>query len=70
MSPDLAPIENVWQLLKMNLRKKNFTTYESMVSVIKRKWKALPPELAIKLVYSMENRISEVVESHGDFILR
>ena len=23
MSPDLVPIENVWQLLKMKLRKKN-----------------------------------------------
>ena len=23
MSPDLAPIENVWQLLEMKLRKKN-----------------------------------------------
>ena len=70
MSPDLAPIENVWQLLKMKLRKKKFTTYQSLVSAIKREWKALPSELAIKLVHSMTNRISEVVESHGDFILR
>jgi transposase len=70
MSPDLAPIENVWQLLKMNLRKKIFTTYQSLVSAIKRKWKAPPPALAIKLVDSMKNRISEVVESNGDFILR
>ena len=69
MSPDIAPIENVWQLLKMKLRKKKFTTYESLVSAIKREWKALPSELAIKLVHSMKNRIFEVVESHGDFIL-
>jgi transposase len=70
MSPDLAPIENVWQLLKMKLRTQNFKTYESLVSTIKREWKKLPQELAIKLVHSMKNRISEVFESNGDFILR
>jgi len=70
MSPDLAPIENVWQLLKMKIRKKNLSTYQSLVSAIKREWKSLPRELAVKLVHSMNNRISEVIESHGDFILR
>jgi transposase len=70
MSPDVAPIENVWQLLKMKLRKKNISNYQSLVSAIKREWKALPHELAIKLVDSMKSRIFEVVESHGDFILR
>ena len=28
----------------------------------------LPSESAVKLVHSMNNRISEVTESHGDFI--
>ena len=68
MSPDLAPIENVWQLLKMNLRRKKIGSYRSLVSAIKREWKPLPSELAIKLVHSMNNRISEVTESHGHFI--
>ena len=68
MSPDLAPIENVWQILKMKLRKNNFTNYQSLVSAIKREWKALPQELAIRLVDSMKNRICKVVESDNDFI--
>ena len=54
MSPDLAPIENIWQSLKMKLRKNNFTNYQSLVSAIKREWKALPQELAIRLVDSMK----------------
>jgi transposase len=70
MSPDIAPIENVWQLIKMKLRQKKLTTYQSLVSAIKREWKLLPSDLAIKLVHSMKNRVSEVVESTGDFILR
>lgn len=69
MSPDIAPIENVWQLLKMKLRKKKLLTYQSLVSAIKREWKSLSPELAIKLVHSMNNRISQVIENDGDFIL-
>ena len=68
MSPNLAPIENVWQLLKMNLRRKKIGSYRSLVSTIKREWKSLPSELAVKLVQTMNNRIFEVTESHGDFI--
>ena len=69
ISPDLSTIENVWQLLKMKIRSKNLTIYQSLVSAIKREWKSLLPELVTELVHSMNNRISEVVESHGDFIL-
>ena len=69
MSPDIAPMENVWELLKMKLRKKKHSTYQSLVSAIKRQWKSLSQELAIKLVYGMNNRISELIESDGDFIL-
>lgn len=69
MSPDIAPIENVWQLIKMKLRKKKLTTYKSLVSAIKREWKLLFSDLAIKLAHSMNNRIPEVIESADDFIL-
>lgn len=69
-SPDIAPIENVWQVIKKKLRKNKFTDYNSLVSAIKREWKSLPLDLATKLTHSMKNRVSEVIESDGDFILR
>ena len=69
MSPDVAPIENVWHILKMKLRKKKFTTYQSMVSAIKQEWKALLKDLSLNLIHRMKNRIFEVIESHSDFIL-
>ena len=53
----------------MKLRKKKHSTYQSLVSAIKRHCKSLSQELAIKLVYDMNNRISEIIESDGDFIL-
>ena len=67
MSADLAPIENLWQLLKMNLIRKKIKSYQSLVSAIKWKWESLPLEL---IVHSMNNRISEVIESRGGFKLR
>ena len=70
MSPGLASMEDLWQLLKMNLRRKKIESSQSLVWAIKRKWESLPSELTIQLVHSMNNRISEVIESHGDFILR
>ncbi len=48
-SPDLAPIENVGQVLKMKLRRSKLETYDSLVSALKSKQKALPPELTVDL---------------------
>lgn len=69
MSPDLNPIENVWKLLKMNVAKRKIRTYKSLVAAIKKEWKALPMELASALVQSMKNRVYNVIENDGDFIL-
>ena len=49
-------------------KKEKIGSYRSLVSAIKRQWKSLPSELAVKLVHSMNNRISEVTKSHSDFI--
>ena len=69
MSPDLAPIENMWQVLKMNIRKKILKTYESLVLAIKEEWNKLPTELAVRLVQSMKTRVSEVISNRGEYIL-
>ena len=70
ISADLSAMENIRQLLKMNLRRKKIGGYQPLVSAIKKKWESLPLELTLKLVHSTNNRISEVIESYGDFILR
>ena len=69
MSPDINPIENVWHLLKMSLQKRKLTTCRSLTAAIHREWKALPVELAGRLVETMKNRLFEVIEKKGDFIL-
>jgi hypothetical protein len=62
ISPDLVPVTNVWELLNIKL-KQTFQTYQ-------HGWKSLLPELAMKLVHSMNKRISEIAESNGDLIVR
>ena len=55
MRPDLATVENSWQLLKMKLRKTNLTNCQSLTSAIKREWKSLPSDLGTTLVHNMNN---------------
>ena len=61
-------MENVWHVLKMNIRKKNIKTYRSLVLTIQREWKKLSGELALKLAQSVEHRVLSVVENQGDSI--
>ena len=51
-------------------KKDKIESCQSLVSVIKREWESLPSELTVKLVHSMNNRISEMIGSHGNFMLR
>ena len=68
-SPDPAPIQNIWQLLKMSLRRTKIKSHQPLVSAMKRRWESFLSELTIKLIHSMNNRISEVFESYVDFVL-
>ncbi len=68
MSPDVNPIENLWEMVRKPLEKKLFKKRESLENAIKRQWKALPKKLAVKLVESMENRVSELIERKGAFL--
>ena len=68
-SPDISPIENVRKILKLQMQKEKLETYRTLVSAIKRECKELSKELAMRLAQSMKNRVSDVIESQGDFIL-
>ena len=52
----------------MRLRK-FFTNRQSLICSIKWEWKSLEPTLTATLVHSMDNRISQVIKSGGNFIL-
>ena len=50
--------------------KEDRRAYQSLVCAIKREWKTLATAVVNELVQSMNGRVSEVIESNGNFIFR
>lgn len=68
-SPDLNPIENVWAVMKLNVRKRKPATVKALVRAIHREWKELSDDYAQALVSSMSRRVQGVIEAKGDHLL-
>ena len=59
------PIENVWNLLKSNIRKRGPKTKEELIKIIKKEWSAIKIETIEILVSSMESRLKAVIKANG-----
>lgn len=64
-SPDLNPIENLWQEVKVALRGKISTNKDTLWSLVEEAWKAIPRAKCQKLVDSMPRRCMAVINSKG-----
>jgi len=65
-SPDLNPIENLWNVIKRKVRAKNPKTVDELKQAIVQVWvRDITPDYCRKLVHSMPKRISEVKKNHG-----
>jgi transposase len=69
MSPDQNPIENVWSLMKINIRKKKIRTVRGLRKELQTEWHNLPSQLAENLVKSMERRVTALLHMNGDYTL-
>lgn len=69
MSPDQNPIENVWQIMKLNIAKKKIRSIRGLLVCLSTEWNRLSPELATKLVDSMQRRVTALLESQGDYTM-
>ena len=68
-SPDLAPIENLWSIMKINFSEEGPTTITQCVKIIKSIWNKFDIDLARKLAYSMEDRIMDCKMNQENYIL-
>ena len=75
-SPDLNPIENLWQILKTRVEKqvndmlvkKQAVTVEVFRGVIQKEWEEIDQSTYVNLVRSMPTRLNEIIEGNGNKI--
>jgi transposase len=64
-SPDLNPIENLWNQLDRNLKDRVCNTEDQLFDILKAGWEALPQDYLQKLVDSMPSRCRAVIKARG-----
>ena len=64
-SPDLNPIESLWELIKRRMSKERPSTQEEVKDAIRRAWNSVTPEDCYRLVLSMTRRIQAVIAAKG-----
>ena len=66
VSPDLNPIEHVWALLKMQLRKRpTCRNADHLFETLNELWEEISPQYLRSLTHSMRCRITAVIDSDG-----
>ena len=64
-SPDLNPIENLWQIVKSDLQGKDVSTYEKLEKEVRASWDRIPVETLHNLALSVPRRLQEVKKRKG-----
>ena len=66
-SPDLNPIENLWHILRSNIRKRKHQprTKEELIKVLMEEWEKLDMKNINDLIDSMPRRMQAVIEAKG-----
>ncbi len=64
-SPDLNPIENIWDIVKRKMRNKRQINADELKTAVKETWASIPPQQCHKLITSMPRRIGAVIKAKG-----
>lgn len=64
-SPDLNPIEHLWDYLGKRVRESKITNKNQLKALILEEWNKISPEVTSKLVLSMKNRLQDVIKAKG-----
>src|SRR5438128_126561 len=67
-SPDLNPIENLWNYVKRNVEKRKPQNLLDLEMFMVEEWEMIPDEVISNLVGSMRNRCKEIIEVKGERI--
>ena len=64
-SPDLNPIEAMWDYVDVKLRKTELTSKGKMWNKIQSTWNKIPTAVLRKYIFSMKNRCKAVIRAKG-----
>ncbi len=64
-SPDLNPIENIWDIVKRKMRYARPNDAEELKATIRATWALITPEQCHRLNDSMPRRIAAVIQAKG-----
>lgn len=64
-SPDLNPIEHIWNELETRIRKHPIQTKEQLKDALVKEWNEIGLEVTQNLVHSMPNRLQSVIKRKG-----
>ena len=66
-SPDLLPIENVWEILKRRLDGLKVDSLNHLWDLVQREWYAIENDTISKFYASMPSRVYATIKSRGQY---
>jgi len=67
-SPDLNPIENLWGIVKNNVKRRMPADIDDLQVYLKEEWEKIAGDTLINLIKSMPNRYQAIIDSNGERI--
>lgn len=67
-SPDLNPAENLWAMLKRDVRQRAPTDVDALHAATHAAWQAVNPQYLLRLVESMPVRCAKIIANNGNRI--
>ena len=67
-SPDLNPIENIWNILKRNIGNVIIKNKQELINIVRNEASKISIEIINNLINSMDNRIEELFNKSFDSI--
>jgi transposase len=64
-SPDLNPIEHVWDILGRRMQHRACQSLNELFDALKEEWHSIPQEDLDDLIHSMPRRVGMVITKHG-----
>lgn len=64
-SPDLNPIEAMWDYIDSKLNRSVRTSQDKMWEMVQNVWNSIPDEILKKYIFSMKKRCKAVIHAKG-----